>query len=131
MLLRLAGVPRDALTPAVEAQAALLDSRGWWLEELLERLQAASVIAAVAPAARLSSALQSALMLREGPRISAHAAETGDWSHVDVYLSKYPGYLAILAIATLLGWPTLGLGLVAIYAALTLVVAVEWLRRVT
>ncbi|MGK6324231.1 hypothetical protein ACMGDM_14270 [Sphingomonas sp. DT-51] len=42
-----------------------------------------------------------------------------------------PGYLALLALTTLIGWPTLGLALVAAYAALTLAAAVEWLRRVT
>jgi hypothetical protein len=35
-------------------------------------------------------------MLREGPRIAADACETGDWLHVDVYLSKHPGYTALL-----------------------------------
>jgi hypothetical protein len=35
-------------------------------------------------------------MLREGPRVAADAAETGDWLHVDVYLSKRPGYCALL-----------------------------------
>ena len=29
-------------------------------------------------------------------RVAADAAETGDWLHVDVYLSKRPGYLAFL-----------------------------------
>ena len=51
---------------------------------------------ATAPAHRLSSALQSALMLREGPRLNASAAETGDWLHVDVYLTKRPGYRTLL-----------------------------------
>ncbi len=45
----------------------------------------------LAPAERIGSAEQSALMLREVPRIVADACETGDWSHVDVYLSKPPG----------------------------------------
>jgi len=53
-------------------------------------------VAAIAPAERLSSALQSALVLREGPRVAADAAETGDWLHVDVYLSKRPRYAAFL-----------------------------------
>jgi hypothetical protein len=35
-------------------------------------------------------------MLREGPRVPADATETGDWSHVDVYLSKHPNYTALL-----------------------------------
>ena len=45
----------------------------------------------LAPAERIGSAEQSALMLREVPRVRADACETGDWSHVDVYLSKAPG----------------------------------------
>ena len=50
----------------------------------------------VAPARRLSSAQQSALMLREGPRVPAYACETGDWSHVDVYLTKTTDYRLLL-----------------------------------
>lgn len=38
-------------------------------------------------------------------------------------------YLTLLAVFALAGWPTLGLGLVAVYAACTLVSAVETLRR--
>jgi len=45
----------------------------------------------LAPAEGIGSAEQSALMLREVPRVRADACETGDWSHVDVYLSKAPG----------------------------------------
>ena len=48
------------------------------------------------PAERFGSAQQSALMLREGPRIIADACETGDWLHVDVYLTKPPGYALLL-----------------------------------
>jgi hypothetical protein len=50
----------------------------------------------VAPAGRLASAQQSALMLREGPRRPSHACETGDWSHVDVYLTKTLDYRMLL-----------------------------------
>ena len=35
-------------------------------------------------------------MLREVARVPANACETGDWSHVDVYLTKRPGYRALL-----------------------------------
>jgi hypothetical protein len=35
-------------------------------------------------------------MLREGPRIPAYAGETGDWSHVDVYLTKTTDYRLLL-----------------------------------
>jgi hypothetical protein len=31
-------------------------------------------------------------MLREGPRLPAVGCETGDWSHVDVYLTKSTDY---------------------------------------
>jgi glutamine---fructose-6-phosphate transaminase (isomerizing) len=96
VLLRLAGVEPRALSPAVASQAALFDGRDDWLDRLVSLLEGAHSINTVAPAARLSSALQSALMLREGPRIPAYGAETGDWLHVDVYLSKYRDYLAVL-----------------------------------
>lgn len=91
-----AGPGTEALRPAVDAAAALRASRGAWLDELADRLAAAPATYAVAPAERLSSALQSALMLREGPRLAADGTETGDWLHVDVYLSKRPGYTALL-----------------------------------
>src|SRR6185369_10135405 len=35
-------------------------------------------------------------MFREGPRVPADGCETGDWLHVDVYLSKRAGYRALL-----------------------------------
>jgi hypothetical protein len=50
----------------------------------------------VAPARRVPSAYQSALMLREGPRLTAVGCETGDWSHVDVYLTKTTDYRMLL-----------------------------------
>jgi hypothetical protein len=44
----------------------------------------------------MCSAQQSALMLREGPRLRATGCETGDWSHVDVYLTKTTDYRLVL-----------------------------------
>lgn len=35
-------------------------------------------------------------MLREGPRLQAGASETGDWSHVEVYLTKTTDYRLML-----------------------------------
>ena len=35
-------------------------------------------------------------MLREGPRIPAYPCETGDWSHVDVYLTRSTDYRMLL-----------------------------------
>jgi fructoselysine-6-P-deglycase FrlB-like protein len=96
VLLRLAGVPAGALDRAPAAQAALLGDRDAWLEPLLATLDAAHTVYTIAPAARLSSALQAALMFREGPRVAADATETGDWLHVDVYLSKHAGYTALM-----------------------------------
>jgi fructoselysine-6-P-deglycase FrlB-like protein len=95
---RIAGEGPDVgdLRPAVAAGAGLRDERDSWLDVVVELVDAARTVATIAPAERLASALQSALMLREGPRVAADAAETGDWLHVDVYLSKRPGYLAFL-----------------------------------
>lgn len=94
---RLTGTPSvDQLRPAVAAAAVLRGQRERWLEPLVELARSARAVHAIAPAERISSALQSALMLREGPRIAADASETGDWLHVDVYLSKHAGYTALL-----------------------------------
>jgi glutamine---fructose-6-phosphate transaminase (isomerizing) len=118
VLLLLAGRLADGgpevadLRLAVEASAQLRAERGAWLVAAVELVDNARTVAAIAPAERLSSALQSALMLREGPRVAADAAETGDWLHVDVYLSKRPGYVAFLVAgsrfdAGVLEWSTM------------------------
>jgi glucosamine--fructose-6-phosphate aminotransferase (isomerizing) len=96
VLLLAAGIAKDRLIPAVAAQQALVETRDVWLDELIDRLESAGTVYAIAPAARISSALQSALMFREGPRVPADSAETGDWSHVDVYLTKHPNYTALM-----------------------------------
>ncbi|MEO5633729.1 SIS domain-containing protein [Gaiella sp.] len=90
------GAGVDALRPAVAAADTIRSTRAEWLDELVDLVVDRHTVYAVAPAERISSALQSALMLREGPRIAADATETGDWLHVDVYLSKHPGYTALL-----------------------------------
>ena len=95
VLLALTGVQVRTLRPAVEAVRYLVESHEQWVPRALEVL-GGGPIDVVAPAERLASAEQSALMLREAPRIRAVACETGDWLHVDVYLSRPPGYRAIL-----------------------------------
>jgi fructoselysine-6-P-deglycase FrlB-like protein len=98
LLLALPGttdVPQ-VLDRAAEASAYLLDSRDEWLPPVSEALLGAQATHVVAPARRLSSALQSALMLREGPRLPAYGCETADWSHVDVYLTKTTDYRMLL-----------------------------------
>ncbi len=81
---------------AAAATAHLLHTRNDWLPEVADRLDGPQGSWVVAPARRLASAQQSALMLREGPRRPAQACETGDWSHVDVYLTKTLDYRMLL-----------------------------------
>jgi fructoselysine-6-P-deglycase FrlB-like protein len=81
---------------AAEASAYLLDGRDDWLPAVSDALLGPDGTHVVAPAHRLSSAYQSALMLREGPRLPAYACETADWSHVDVYLTKTTDYRLVL-----------------------------------
>ena len=63
---------------------------------MVEQLTATGQMFLVAPHERLSSADQGALMLREGPRLVADTCETGDWLHVDVYLTKPLDYRLLL-----------------------------------
>ncbi|MFI7111146.1 SIS domain-containing protein [Nonomuraea sp. NPDC050227] len=84
------------LTRAAEATRDLLDRRDEWLPLTMELLDGPHGVYTIAPAERLSSAEQSALMFREGPRRAADACEAGDWSHVDVYLTKTLDYRALL-----------------------------------
>jgi fructoselysine-6-P-deglycase FrlB-like protein len=89
-----------ALASACRAAAAaiehLLTTRDRWLPAVAGRLAGPQGTWLVAPADRISSALQGALMLREVPRRQADGCETGDWSHVDVYLTKTLDYRALV-----------------------------------
>lgn len=89
--LRLADVVRRT-ADATEA----LSTDTTWLDRTAELLDGPHGVYAIAPADRISSALQGALMVREGPRRPADGCETGDWSHVDVYLTKTLEYRALL-----------------------------------
>ncbi len=96
---RLTGVERDLLAMlgrSVEAASDLLDRRTGWMPEAVELLAGPDLTAVVAPFRRFGNAQQSALMLREGPRRPAVASETGEWSHVDVYLTKTQDYRMLL-----------------------------------
>ncbi len=90
----LTGSPAASKTILLAAQATqdLLDRRDQWLVPLSEILLGPDGTTIVAPSRRLANAQQSALMLREGPRLPAIACETGDWSHIDVYLTKTTDY---------------------------------------
>ena len=88
--------PADVLRLAGEATADLLERVPTWLPGVVECADAPPGVWLLAPAERISSALQGALMVREGPRRQADGCETGDWSHVDVYLTKTIDYRAIV-----------------------------------
>lgn len=77
---------------AADATEHLIDTESDWLPEVSELLVGPSGSHLAAPAHRFCSAQQGALMLREGPRLPAVGCETGDWSHVDVYLTKTTDY---------------------------------------
>jgi glucosamine 6-phosphate synthetase-like amidotransferase/phosphosugar isomerase protein len=99
---RLTGSPLlplpDVVDRAAEASAHLLAGTGEWLAEVTALLLGPDGTHLTAPARRLSSAQQGALMLREGPRRFAVGCEAGDWAHVDVYLTKNTDY-RLLAFA--------------------------------
>ena len=98
----LRGDDRDGLAAVVdraaEASRHLLDTSGDWLPEVSPLVAGPDGTHLAAPARRMSSAQQGALMLREGPRRFAVGCEAGDWAHVDVYLTKNTDYrLVVLA----------------------------------
>ena len=81
---------------AAQAVSDIDEQSTQWLPLLREFASGPDGVHVVAPQRRFSSAQQSALMLREGPRKVAVACETGDWSHVDVYLTKTTDYRLLL-----------------------------------
>lgn len=101
-----------AITAAATASAHLLDTDSDWLPQVADLLLGPTGTHLAAPAHRLSSAQQGALMLREGPRLGAVGCETGDWSHVDVYLTKTTDYRLLVFAGSpwesqLSGWTTM------------------------
>ena len=104
--LHLAGADTTTLAASVAAAATasayLLDTEPDWRPELSELLLGPNGTHLAAPAHRFCSAQQGALMLREGPRLGAVGCETGDWSHVDVYLTKTTDYRLLVFAGS--GW---------------------------
>jgi len=82
----------DTVSAAAQASAHLIDTESDWRPAVSELLIGPQGIHLAAPAHRFCSAQQGALMFREGPRLPAVGCETGDWSHVDVYLTKTTDY---------------------------------------
>ncbi len=95
---QLTGRPEIArvLKSAATATTQLLDTVDRWRPAVIDALDSPDGVWMLAPFERLSSALQGALMVREGPRRRADGCETGDWSHVDVYLAKTLDYRALV-----------------------------------
>jgi len=86
----------ERVNSAAHAASTLLDTRDEWLPAVQTLLGGPNGTWLLAPAERLGNALQGALMLREGPRRAADGCETGDWNHVDVYLTKTLDYRALV-----------------------------------
>jgi len=84
--------PTEVITRAAEATQHLIDTEPDWRPTADELLLGPHGTHLAAPAHRFCSAQQGSLMLREGPRRAAVGCETGDWSHVDVYLTKTTDY---------------------------------------
>jgi len=97
VLLAMLGARRaaDAARGAADATEDLLDRRASWLPQAADIVGDTGRVFVLAPDERISSAEQGALMFREGPRVAADACETGDWLHVDVYLTKPLDYRAV------------------------------------
>ncbi|KWX67165.1 iron dicitrate transport regulator FecR [Mycobacterium sp. NAZ190054] len=89
---RLTDTPTDALVEVIGSAARasdwLLSTENDWLPDVSSLLLGEAETHLCAPAHRLCSAQQGALMFREGPRRPAIGCESGDWSHVDVYRTK-------------------------------------------
>ena len=98
-----------AVRKAAEASDDLLERRDSWLPPVADLLAVGTATFSIAPVERLCSAEQGALMLREGPRRTADACESGDWLHVDLYLTKALNYRALLFAGSrfdpaIMGW---------------------------
>ena len=85
----------DACDRGADLTQDLLGDRSW-LEAVDDVLSPVETTYWIAPENRIGSALQSALMVREIPRRPAVGCETGDWSHVDVYLTLTTDYRCVV-----------------------------------
>jgi fructoselysine-6-P-deglycase FrlB-like protein len=102
-------LPADLLRRAADACQDLIERRSEWVGPLADAAEGGMGIWVAGPAERFGAVQQSSLMLREAPRIVSAACETGDWLHVDVYLTKRPGYRLLLLAGSpydheVMGW---------------------------
>jgi glucosamine--fructose-6-phosphate aminotransferase (isomerizing) len=94
---------------SADATEDLLARRHTWLADTAELVAGTGQVFTIAPHERLCSAEQGALVLRQGPRVAADAAETGEWLHAGVYLTKRLDYRALVFVGSrfddeVMGW---------------------------
>jgi len=90
----LAGARHDDLASTPDSLSRRLPLARDWAAEVADGIDGAPAIDVLADASLLGLAEQAALMLREAPRLPAHAVETADWLHVGVYLA-WPGHVVL------------------------------------
>jgi glucosamine--fructose-6-phosphate aminotransferase (isomerizing) len=89
--------PGAGTAAAVPALETLLAGRASWLSSIADVLDGDRPVHVLIDAARIGLAEQAALMLREAPRISAQAFDTGDWLHTGLY-TLLPGDPVLLFV---------------------------------
>jgi glutamine---fructose-6-phosphate transaminase (isomerizing) len=85
----------NGIASAVPSLETLLDDRAAWLTRAADVLATGRPIHVLGDGLRLGGVEQSALMLREAPRMEAFAWDTGDWLHVGLY-TLFPGDAVLL-----------------------------------
>lgn len=85
----------EDLRPAIDGIARRLCDDQAWVDDAATALDGAAAIDLLADGSMLGVAQQGALMLREAPRLSAHAWATTEWPHTGVYLA-WPGRAIVL-----------------------------------
>ncbi len=88
-----------AVAAAADALVDVAAGAPSWIPAAADLLDRADHLHVLGDAARLGSAEQAALVLREAPRLPAVAYDAGDWLHVGLY-TVLPGFRAILFSGT-------------------------------
>jgi fructoselysine-6-P-deglycase FrlB-like protein len=84
-----------AMPAGMRAAAASLESDPSWVARAVEALDGADAIDVVAPSDLQGAAEQTALMLREAPRLRAVAWDAAEWLHTAVF-TALPGHVVLL-----------------------------------
>ena len=89
------GLARNGIGAAVPALERVVRERGSWLPDATDRLDTGRPVHVLGDGSRIGGVEQTALMLREAPRIEATAYDTGDWLHAGLY-TVFPGDTVLL-----------------------------------